>query len=128
MYLAIDIIMAMIEDEEWFKKEVDVTKITDPKTSVMTIFEILRINSEVGADNKDLLNKLDKNDIEVVSFTPEMTEKVQSILDKYTDLFDIGSLNSIHVVHSISLDEPLVSTNQMYDYLDEVEHIDPRKL
>ena len=128
MYLAIDIIMAMIEDEEWFKKEVDVTKITNPKTSVMTIFEILRINSEVGVRNKDLLNKLHKNDVEIVSFTPEMTEKVQSILNKYSDVFDIGSLNSIHVANSISLGEPLVSTNQMYDYLDEIEHIDPRKL
>ncbi len=128
MYLAIDIIMAMIEDEEWFEKEVDINKIKDPKTSVMTIFEILRINSEVGVKNKDLLNKLDRNGIEVVLFTPEMTEKVQSILNKYSDLFDIGSLNSIHIAHSISLDEPLISTNQMYDYLDEVEHIDPRRL
>lgn len=128
MYLAIDIIIAMIEDEEWFKKEVDINKIINPKTSAMTIFEMLRINSEVGVENKNLFNKLDKNDIEVVSFTPEMTKDVQSILNKYSDLFDIGSLDSIHVAHSISLGEPLVSTNQMYEYLDEIEHIDPRKL
>jgi len=128
MYLAIDVIMAMIEDEDWFIKEVDYSKITNPKTSVMTVFEILKINSEIGINHTDLLSKLNKNNIEIISFTPEMTETVQSILSKYSDLFDIGSLNSIHIAHSLSLNEPIVSTNPVYDYLNEIEHIDPRKL
>ncbi len=128
MYLAIDVIMAMIEDEDWFIKEVDHSKIKNPKTSVMTVFEILKINSEIGINHSDLLSKLNKNNIEIISFTPEMTETVQSILSKYSDLFDIGSLNSIHIAHSLSLNEPIVSTNPVYDYLNEIEHIDPRKL
>lgn len=128
MYLAIDIVMAMLDEEEWFTKEIDQSKITNKKTSVMTIFEILKINSETGVSHYDLLSLLNEKYIEVVSFTPKMIDGVQSILDKYFDLFDIGSLNSIHVAHSISLDEPIVSTNPMCDYLDEIEHFDPRKL
>ena len=128
MYLAIDVIMAMIENEEWYKKEVDQSKITDPKTSSMTVFEILKINSEVGMNHNELLSTLEKSNIELLSFTPDMIERVQNILNKYTNLFDIGSLDSIHVAHSISLDEPIISTNQMYSYLEEIDHIDPRKL
>ena len=128
MYLAIDVIMAMIEDEEWYEEEVDQSKITDPKTSSMTVFEILKINSEVGVNNDELLSTLENSNVEILSFTPDMIERVQNILNKYADLFDIGSLDSIHVAHSILLDEPIISTNQMYSYLEEIDHADPRKL
>ena len=128
MYLTTDVIMAMIEDEEWFNKEVDRSRIIDPKTSVMTIFEILRIDSQINSAKQDILEKIKKEKIEILSLTPDMTEKIQYILNKHSDMFDIGSLESIHVAHSLSIDDTIISTNKMYSYIDEVKYTDPRHL
>ena len=128
MYLTLEIVKGLIEDEKWIDEGVNRSKIKEPKTSVMTMFEILKGGPEEGYDHQKLLEKLESHGIEILTLTPEMIQDIQSISYEYSDTFEVGVLESIHIAHSISLKEQIISTNPMYSYIDSVGHIDPRKL
>lgn len=128
MYLDTDIILALVKKEDWLKKYVDFKKIKDPKTSVFTIIESeLVLEREYSRDSSLLvLDKIKSSmKITLLPLTELLLKKSNELLGKYPSL---NIFDSVHAAFSIIHKEKLLSTDTIFNEVEEVENIDPRNL
>ncbi len=127
MYLDTDVILSVLKDEDWLKEAVSFDELEEPKTSLITALEIQLIYFDKR--DKDFIAavpaKMEDMNIEVLPLKKEPMDEGGKLLTKYDrlNLFD-----SIHLGHSLVLEEPIVSTDTLYPDIKEIEHIDPREL
>lgn len=127
MYLDTDVILALIKEEDWLKGVVDRERLVRAKTSVITVIEVQLIYYEKGTREflRGVQSMIRDEGVEVLSLTPEVVQRSSELLEKYERL---NVFDSLHLAHSLLLEEPVISTDTLYPKIEEVESIDPRRL
>lgn len=127
MYLDTDIILALVKEEDWLKEHVNLKKIKDPKTSVFTIIEAeIVLRREYPRElSLSVLDKVKSLEIGLLPMTEKILEKSNNLSRKYPRL---NVFDSVHASFSIIHKEKLISTDTIFNELEEVENIDPRDL
>ncbi len=127
MYLDTDIILALIKDEDWLKKYVNIKKISSPKTSALNVIEarlvLLREYSRKEAINA--LKKINGHKIKIVEINENIINKSQELIEKYSEL---NMFDAVHVASVLINNEELLSTDSIFDKIKEVNKIDPRNM
>lgn len=124
-YLDTDIILALVKPKDWLKNA-KLNKIEEPVTSVFTIIEAeIVLEREFG--RKLVTSVLDKikRKISILSLTENILEKSNELLNKYHNL---NIFDSIHLAFCIINKFPIISTDNLFDTIEEIEKIDPRDL
>jgi predicted nucleic acid-binding protein len=125
MYLDTDIILALIKKDDWLKKYINFLKIDSPKTSSISIIEarlvLLRESSRIDAIS--VYSKIKKLNIEIIPIDEKTIQKSQELLEKYSSL---GIFDSIHAASSIVNNEFLLSSDNIFNEIREIKHINPR--
>lgn len=127
MYLDTDIILALIKKEDWLKKYINIKKIKSPKTSVLNVLEtrLILLREYSRKDAIDALNKIRNNKIKILEVNERIIEKSQKLIEKYPSL---NMFDAIHAASAIINSEKLLSTDSVFDVIEEVNKIDPRRL
>ena len=130
MYIDTDVTMALIGLDDNLLDIIDLSKMKNLKTSVMTIFEIRDILSEmnINKDIKEILDFIKKEDIEILPLDEEVLLKSIELLYKHKNLilFDIN--HAIHASHCILIKETIYSTDSIYKRIGDIKYKNPKKL
>ena len=127
MYLDTDIILALIKDSDWLKPHVDIKKIKNPETSVFTIIEAeIVLLREYGREHVfPVLENVKKHKIKIIPFDEVVLVKSIEMLKKYSRL---NIFDSVHAAYSIVKRDKIISTDTIFDEIEEIEKIDPRDM
>lgn len=127
MYLDTDIILALIKEDDWLKKYVNISKLKSAKTSVITIIEARIVLEREYSRNEAIkvLSKLKKFNMQILPIDDKIIEKSQELLEKYPRL---NIFDSIHVACAIINNEIIISTDTIFSSINELKSKDPRKL
>ena len=127
MYLDTDIILALIKKDDWLRPFVELKRISEPKTSALAILEATLVTErEYGRkDSSQIFDSIKKLGIDINDLTEETMEKSSTLLKKYPD---INIFDSVHAAFSIILHEKILSTDNIFDKLEEIKRVDPREL
>ena len=127
MYLDTDIILALVKKEDWLKPFVELKKVSEPKTSTLAVLEAtLVVEREYGRkDSSKIFDSIKKLDIDIIDLTEVVMGKSSKLLEKYPD---INIFDSVHAAFSSILHEKILSTDNIFDKLEEIKRLDPREL
>lgn len=127
MYLDTDVILALVKEDDWLKKYIDVKKLKSMKTSVLNIIEAqLILEREYSREEAvNVLFKIKKFDIEIFSVDKRILDKSLELRQKYSKL---NIFDSVHAASAITNKEVLVSTDTVFPDIEGLESIDPRHL
>jgi len=127
MYLDTDILLALVKKEDWLKRHVNISKIASPKTSSLNVIEArMVIQREYSKDKALKVSKeINKLKIEIISINKKIIDKSQDLLEKYDGL---NNFDAVHAATAIIKNEMLISTDTIYNKIEEVNNIDPRKI
>ena len=127
MYLDTDIILAIVKPSDWLKDVVErkIKVLSDPKTSVFTLVEAeIVLNREVSRGLAvRVLDKVKERNIRLLPLTEKMLTKSVELLRKYPKL---NIFDSIHIACAICEGEAILSTDSLFDEIEEIEKVDPR--
>ena len=127
MYLDTDIILAIVKPSDWLKDAVEkkLKVLSDLKTSVFTLVEAeIVLNREASRELAlSVLDKVKEQNIRPLALTEEMLTKSVELLRKYPKL---NIFDSIHIACAICEGEPILSTDSLFDEIEEIEKVDPR--
>src|SRR6056297_170031 len=98
MYIDTDITMALIGLDDNLLDKVDVSKMKNTKTSIMTIFEIRDILEEmdISKDINEIFYLMKKEGIEILPLTIEVLQKSIELIEKHDGLILFDISNAIH--------------------------------
>src|SRR3989344_3513882 len=90
MYLDTDIILALIKDKDWLRNYIDLNKIKNAKTSVLTLIEAeLVLIREFGRKETFRINKVKELKIKVFDLDKKTFDLSNTLLRKYNiTIFD----------------------------------------
>lgn len=127
MYLDTDVVLALIKPKDWLKPHIKADRIIDPRTSVFALVEAeLVLEREYGRKELfGMLGKIRKLKIRVENITEATMEKNLELLKKYPRL---TIFDSVHAAFCYVHKEKIISTDNIYDGMEEIERIDPRDL
>ena len=127
VYLDTDIILALTKKSDWLRPHVSVAKIKNPVTVSLAIVEAeLVTEREMGRkDSSEILARVKENKIRIEPFTQEIIAKSAELLKKHENL---NIFDSVHAAACLILKENIVSTDHIFDKIEGVIRIDPRKL
>ena len=130
MYIDTDITMALIGFDDNLLNKMDLSKMKDTKTSIMTIFEIRNILSEmdISTDIKEIFYLIKKEDIEILPMTVEVLQISVELLDKYDGLILLDVNHTIHASNCIILKETMFSTDPIYKRIGEIKYKNPEQI
>ena len=127
MYLDTDVIVALVKKNDWLKPMVEIEKIKDPKTSVLTLVE-----GELVLDREyrrkyatQLTKKIRSLGIDMLPVTQAVIERSSSLLACHGS---IGVFDSVHAAICLLQNCEILSTDHIYDRIPGVKRIDPRSL
>lgn len=127
MYLDTDIILALVKQNDWLKPHVNIKKIHNPKTSALTMIEaqIVLLREYGRKDVIGIVKKIKKFGIAIEEIDERIVEKGEYLLEKYPML---NVFDSIHLAFCIVRKEQIVSTDKLFDSIEEIQRIDPRSI
>ena len=127
MYLDTDIILALIKPKDWLKPHVKVDKIENPKTSTFAIVEaeLVLIREYDRKDIFSITDKVEKLGIAILPFEKDVLKKSIDLLEKYPKL---NVFDSVHAAFAFMKKEKILSTDLMFDAVEEITRADPRDL
>jgi len=127
MYLDTDVVLALVKPKDWLKPHVKRDRIVDPRTSAFALVEAeLILEREYGRKELfDMLNKIRELKIKVENITEIIMEKNLELLKKYPRL---TIFDSVHAAFCYVHKEKIISTDNIYDAMEEIERTDPRDL
>lgn len=127
MYLDTDILLALIKKDDWLKPHTDLKKIKSPKTSVFAVIEAeIILLREHGRENAiSALKDIKRKNIRVIPLEEKTLKKSIDFLEKYERL---NIFDSVHAAYSAINKEKIVSTDNVFDGIEEIEKVDPRDL
>jgi|SRR3989344_3754998 len=125
MYLDTDIILALIKDKDWLKQYINLKKIKNLRTSVLTLVESeLVLSREFGRSDIFKVNKV--NDFKIKILT--LDKKIFDLSNKLLKQYNINIFDSIHAAFCLNYKEKILSTDHIFDLVENLERIDPRNL
>lgn len=126
MYLDTDIILAIIKKEDWLKKYVSFKKIKSPKTSVLNVLEarLVLVREYSRKDAIDAFKKIKEKRIQILEIDEKIIKKSQELMEKYSSL---NMFDAVHAASAIINNEVLLSTDSVFDLIQEVNKADPRR-
>ncbi len=128
MYLDTDIVLNAID-----KNSIEIDslflyedEIKGSKTSIFTVLEIHDLMQEIEdiLDYEALITEIEKEGIDLLSFTPEILATALELEHKYEGILTLQIEHFIHSAHSIHCEEPLISPDPAYEKIEEIELID----
>jgi predicted nucleic acid-binding protein len=127
MYLDTDIILALIKDEDWLKPHINLKRIKNPTTSVFAIIEAeIVLLREYGKEHVfPILNNIKSKKVKIISLDEKILKKALEMLKKYERL---NIFDSVHAAYSIIKNDKIISTDNIFDEIEEIERIDPRSI
>ena len=125
MYLDTDIVLALIKDKDWLKKYIKINKIKNPKTSVLTLIEAeLVLAREFGRKDVFRINQIKNYKIKILS----LDEKIFNLSNKLLKQYNINIFDSLHAAFCLINKEKILSTDHIFDVIENLERIDPREI
>lgn len=130
MYIDTDITMALIGLDDALFTKINLDEINNKKTSIMTIFEIKDILSEmdISKDIKEIFYLMKKEKIEILPLTIDVLQKSIELLNKYDRLILLDLRHAVHASHCILLKETMFSTDPIYNRMGEIKYKNPEGL
>ena len=127
MYQDTDIILALIKPSDWLSPHVNLKKLKNPKTSTLTLVEAqIVLNREYSRKTAlDAFDKIKSTGIEIEPLNLDVVEKSAHLLKKYDKL---TIFDSVHAAFVILNKDVVLSTDSIFDSIEGVIRIDPRKL
>lgn len=127
MYLDTDVLLALLQAEDWRQPAVQAASFDAPKTSIITAVEIQLVMFDAWSrdDLAGVCDAIEHEGVEVRPLTPETFQAGADLLSNYPAL---NVFDAIHVGHARTLDEPIVSTDTLYPKINPIEALDPRDL
>ena len=127
MYLDTDIILAIVKPTDWLKEIVErkLMQIRNLKTSVFTLVEAeIVLNREESRELAiSVLERVKERNIQLLPLTEEILAKAVELLRKYRKL---NIFDSVHIACAICEGEDILSTDSLFDEIEEIENVDPR--
>ena len=127
MYLDTDILLALAKPKDWLKPHVKINKIAEPKTSAFAVVEaeIVLEREYSRKEALDILEKIRKLGVKIENVTEVIIEKNLEFLRKFPKL---TVFDSVHAAFCYVHKEKIVSTDTVYDAMQEIEKVDPRDM
>ena len=127
MYLDTDIILSQIKERDWLKEIVSrkLSRIDEElKTSAITIVEcqIVLLREEGRDKSVKVMEKIKPLGLKILPLTEDVLMKSTELLTKYPKL---NIFDSIHLAHAILEGEKILSTDRLFDEVEEVVRVDP---
>lgn len=129
MYLEADVLYSHLKPEDWLKPDAERVLLKGRKfiTSIATVVEI-EIISLRDFNQKFSLSVFPKlkglKNLKILPLTLEAEEKAVEVRKKY----ELSIFDSIHAAICLIRKEKIVSTDPVFDKVDNLERIDPRNL
>ena len=127
MYLDTDIVLSQIKKRDWLKdivkrklSEIDENLCTSAITVVECQIVLLREDGREEAIK--VMEKIKSLGLRILPLTKEVLMKSTELLSKYPKL---NIFNSIHLAHAILEGERILSTDRLFDEINEVVRVDP---
>ncbi len=128
IYAESDLLYSYLKPSDWLKKEAEeIVNNYKIFTSVITVTEIEIVSKrDFGDDFADsVLEKLEKiKNIQFVSLDVDILKKAIS----YRKEFGLNIFDALHAASAFFIKKKLVSTDRVYELIDEIEKEDPRNL
>ncbi len=130
MYLDTDITMALIGLDDILLGKLELDNRENLKTSIMTVFEIKDIVSEMDSDLelREIYKKIQNENIELLPFTSEILKLAIKLLDEYNELILFDTQHAINAAHCIHINETILSTDTLYKKIGDLKLKNPIKL
>lgn len=127
MYLDTDIILALIKNEDWLKNHVSKLNLKNAVTSSFTIIEarIVLVREYSRKEANEALNKIKNLNVEILSVDKNVIEKSQELIEKYSNL---GMFDAIHLACAIAHNKTILSTDNVFKEIKEINYKDPRDI
>lgn len=130
MYIDTDVTMALIGLDDNLLEKIELSKMKNTRTSLMTIFEIRDILSEMDISKgiKEIFHLMKKEDIGILPFDEEVLQRSIELLNRYDNLILLDINHAIHASHCILLKETMFSTDPLYKKIGEIKYKNPERL
>ncbi|HLC84622.1 MAG TPA: PIN domain-containing protein [Candidatus Nanoarchaeia archaeon] len=127
MYLDTDIILALIKQQDWLKPYVRLKDLQPAKTSTLTIVEarIVLLREYSRKEALDALKKVKDFGIQILPLDEKVMQKSQELMHTHEKL---QIFDAIHAACAIIHNETLVSTDSIYQDINEVHQHNPRTI
>ncbi len=127
MYLDTDVVLSQIKKRDWLKEIVKrkLSEINeDSSTSAITVVEcqIVLLREEGREEAIKAVEKIESLGLKILPLTKEVLAKSTELLSKYPKL---NVFDSIHLAHAILEGERILSTDHLFDEVEEVVKVDP---
>ena len=127
MYLDTDIVLSQIKKRDWLKEVVrrKLSEINeDFCTSAITVVEcqIILLREEGREEAIKAMDKIETLGLRILPLTKEVLNKSKELMSKYSKL---NIFDSIHLAHAILEGERILSTDRLFDEIEEVVKVDP---
>ncbi len=133
-YLDVDILYAHIKPEDWLKQAAErvLEKIKKGQvngyTNLMSVveLEIISLRDFDQAFSQGIHKRLREiSKLHLMPLTSDVIEAADDLRESYTNL---GVFDSLHAANASVRDKRIISTDTVYDQIEELERIDPRTL
>lgn len=122
-----DIILAIAKPADWLKDSVEgkLQGLSNLKTSVFTLVEAeIVLNRETSRELAiNVPAKIRERKILLLPLTEDVLAEAAKLLHKYPKL---NIFDSVHIACAICEGEAILSTDSLFDEIEEVEKVDPR--
>jgi len=131
MFIDTDIFYAYFTPSDWLHEDIKHTveiikkKRLKTETSVLVIIELeILIKREDEKKAVEILKLIKKEfGIKIIPLNKKIMEKAF----EYQQNFGIGIFDSFHAATCFFLDKKILSTDKVYDKIEEIKRVDPRK-
>jgi predicted nucleic acid-binding protein len=128
MYVEADLLYSYLKKTDWLKKEAK--KIVGNfklDTSVITVIELEIVSKRDFEDAfaDSILKRL--KEIENLKFYP-LNMKILEKAVEYRKKHKLNIFDALHAASAFSLKKDIVSTDRIYDLLEDIKRIDPREI
>lgn len=127
MYLDTDIILALLKPDDWLASAVDLSALETPTTSVATAIEVQYVMEDEWS-RAQLARAHDTIADEGIDLVPLTTDVMDLAGDLRVAYSKVNVFDGVHLGTTLTVEEPIVSTDTLYPEINEVDHIDPRNL
>lgn len=125
MYLDTDVILALIKEKDWLKNYIKISKIKNRKTSVLALIEAeLVLAREFGRKEIFKINQIKNYKIKIL----DLNEKIFNLSNKLLKQYNINIFDSLHAAICLENKEKILSTDHIFDVIENLERVDPRRI
>lgn len=127
MYLDTDIILGLLKKSDWLKPHINIKKIKNPKTSALVLIEAELVLAREYSRKQSLsvYEKVKDLDIQILPVGENIIKKSTKLMEEYPKL---NIFDSVHAAFSVIKKETILSTDNVFENIENVKTMDPRKI